>query len=134
MFLQPVEKSFYKPEPVTQFSQLTQPSVLFQQEFRHIVFVCRAERMAAEVREFSEFQQKMNDTEKATLRLEVEKLRALMPFLDEMIQQGLTRTRNNKSRLARELGISRSNLILKIAKYGLGKGDDDDLDAAEALT
>lgn len=34
-----------------------------------------AERMAAEVREFSEFQQKMNDTEKATLRLEVDKLR-----------------------------------------------------------
>ncbi|MFZ5468451.1 MAG: sigma 54-interacting transcriptional regulator [Myxococcota bacterium] len=40
----------------------------------------------------------------------------------EMIQQGLARTRNNKSRLARELGISRSNLILKIAKYGLEKG------------
>jgi transcriptional regulator with PAS, ATPase and Fis domain len=40
----------------------------------------------------------------------------------EMIQQGLSRTGNNKSRLARELGISRSNLILKIAKYGLDKG------------
>ena len=40
----------------------------------------------------------------------------------EMIQQGLLRTGNNKSRLARELGISRSNLILKIAKYGLDKG------------
>jgi two-component system response regulator HupR/HoxA len=39
-----------------------------------------------------------------------------------MISQGLNRTRNNKSRLARELGISRSNLILKIAKYGLDKG------------
>ncbi|MBI3183822.1 MAG: sigma 54-interacting transcriptional regulator [Myxococcales bacterium] len=39
----------------------------------------------------------------------------------EMIQQGLARTRNNKSRLARELGISRSNLILKIARYGLEK-------------
>ncbi len=36
-----------------------------------------------------------------------------------MISQGLARTRHNKSRLARELGISRSNLILKIAKYGL---------------
>ncbi len=46
----------------------------------------------------------------------------------EMIGQGLERTRHNKSRLARELGISRSNLILKIAKYGLGRpgmGDDD---------
>ncbi|HEX4620974.1 MAG TPA: sigma 54-interacting transcriptional regulator, partial [Myxococcaceae bacterium] len=40
----------------------------------------------------------------------------------EMIQQGLARTHHNKSRLARELGISRSNLILKIAKYGLDKG------------
>ena len=52
----------------------------------------------------------------------------------EMIQQGLARTRNNKSRLARELGISRSNLILKIAKYGLGKAtDDDDVEVVEAL-
>ena len=34
-----------------------------------------ADKMAAEVREFSGFMQKMNDSEKATLRLEVEKLR-----------------------------------------------------------
>jgi transcriptional regulator with PAS, ATPase and Fis domain len=44
----------------------------------------------------------------------------------EMIQQGLNRTGNNKSRLARELGISRSNLILKIARYGLDRGLGDD--------
>ncbi len=44
----------------------------------------------------------------------------------DMISQGLARTRGNKSKLARELGISRSNLILKIQKYGLGKGDDGD--------
>ena len=37
----------------------------------------------------------------------------------EMLGQGLTRTKGNKSRLARELGISRSNLILKIQKYQL---------------
>jgi transcriptional regulator with PAS, ATPase and Fis domain len=37
----------------------------------------------------------------------------------EMIHQGLIRTGWNKSKLARELGISRSNLILKIEKYGL---------------
>ena len=48
-----------------------------------------------------------------------------------MISSGLERTRFNKSRLARELGISRSNLILKIGKYGLEKpgleiGDDDE--------
>jgi transcriptional regulator with PAS, ATPase and Fis domain len=40
----------------------------------------------------------------------------------EMIAQGLSRTRGNKSRLSRELGISRSNLILKIQKYELEKG------------
>ena len=39
----------------------------------------------------------------------------------DMNSQGLQRTKNNKSRLARELGISRSNLILKIQKYGLEK-------------
>lgn len=48
----------------------------------------------------------------------------------EMIGQGLTRTRHNKSKLARELGISRSNLILKIQKYQLEKpGASDDEDA-----
>jgi transcriptional regulator with PAS, ATPase and Fis domain len=47
----------------------------------------------------------------------------------EMIHQGLLRTGNNKSRLARELGISRSNLILKIAKYGLDKGLPPDAEA-----
>ncbi len=53
----------------------------------------------------------------------------------EMITQGLIRTRNNKSRLARELGISRSNLILKIAKYGLDKvasGGSDEPEEASA--
>ncbi len=63
----------------------------------------------------------------------------------EMILQGLMRTNYNKSRLSRELGISRSNLILKIAKYGLEQqgpddnptteeidvGDTDDADTAE---
>lgn len=39
----------------------------------------------------------------------------------ELISQGLERTKGNKSRLARELGISRSNLILKIQKFGLEK-------------
>jgi two-component system, NtrC family, response regulator HupR/HoxA len=52
----------------------------------------------------------------------------------EMISQGLSRTRNNKSRLARELGISRSNLILKIHKYALEPGAssaaDDDAEAS----
>ncbi len=55
----------------------------------------------------------------------------------EMIHQGLERTRYNKSRLARELGISRSNLILKIAKYALDKPgrpgvEEDEADEATA--
>ncbi|MHB1845319.1 MAG: sigma 54-interacting transcriptional regulator [Deltaproteobacteria bacterium] len=37
----------------------------------------------------------------------------------DLIAQGLRRTQNNRSRLARELGISRSNLLLKIEKYKL---------------
>jgi molecular chaperone GrpE (heat shock protein) len=36
-----------------------------------------AERMAAEIREFNEFQAKLNDSEKGALRLEVEKLRRI---------------------------------------------------------
>jgi two-component system, NtrC family, response regulator HupR/HoxA len=49
----------------------------------------------------------------------------------DMIEHGLLRTQGNKSRLARELGISRSNLILKIQKYGLGKPGDVGVDALE---
>ncbi|RLB53218.1 MAG: hypothetical protein DRI34_13710 [Deltaproteobacteria bacterium] len=37
----------------------------------------------------------------------------------EMIQEGMLRTGGNKSLLARQLGISRSNLLLKLARYGL---------------
>ncbi|MBW1810080.1 MAG: sigma 54-interacting transcriptional regulator [Deltaproteobacteria bacterium] len=39
----------------------------------------------------------------------------------ELIHEGLVRTRWNKSLLARQLGISRSNLLAKIEKYDLGK-------------
>ncbi len=65
------------------------------------------------------------------------KLNAAVEQLErEMIHQGLVRTHNNKSRLSRELGISRSNLILKIAKYGLDprppEGGDDTEEPEEA--
>jgi two-component system, NtrC family, response regulator HupR/HoxA len=39
----------------------------------------------------------------------------------DLIHQGLIRTHWNKSQLAKELGISRSNLILKVERYGLDK-------------
>jgi two-component system response regulator HupR/HoxA len=38
-----------------------------------------------------------------------------------MIKEGLRRTNWNKSRLAKELGISRAGLIMKVDKYGLDK-------------
>lgn len=38
-----------------------------------------------------------------------------------MIKEGLKRTGWNKSRLAKELGISRAGLIMKVEKYGLDK-------------
>lgn len=39
----------------------------------------------------------------------------------EMISEGLRRTGWNKSKLAKELGISRAGLIMKVDKYGLDK-------------
>jgi len=39
----------------------------------------------------------------------------------EMISEGLRRTGWNKSRLAKELGISRAGLISKVEKYGMDK-------------
>lgn len=39
----------------------------------------------------------------------------------EMIRDGLRRTGWNKSKLAKELGISRAGLIMKVEKYGLDK-------------
>src|SRR5207237_1595431 len=38
-----------------------------------------------------------------------------------MIKEGLRRTNWNKSRLAKELGISRAGLIMKVEKYHLEK-------------
>ncbi|PZR09914.1 MAG: sigma-54-dependent Fis family transcriptional regulator [Archangium gephyra] len=63
-------------------------------------------------------------------QLPVGKLNDAVETLErDMISQGLNRTKGNKSKLSRELGISRSNLILKIQKYQLekpGMADSDD--------
>lgn len=45
--------------------------------------------------------------------------RAVEMLERELIQEGLLRTGGNKSLLARQLGISRSNLLLKLERYGL---------------
>lgn len=55
------------------------------------------------------------DGKARTLREAVELLES------ELIQQGLIRTHWNKSQLAKELGISRSNLIQKCSYYGLDR-------------
>jgi len=39
----------------------------------------------------------------------------------DLIRDGLRRTGWNKSKLAKELGISRAGLIMKVEKYGLDK-------------
>ena len=41
----------------------------------------------------------------------------------DVLREGLERTNFNKSKLARELDISRKNLILKVLKYGLEKNE-----------
>lgn len=46
---------------------------------------------------------------------------ALEELEKTMIREGLRRTKWNKSRLAKELGISRAGLIMKVDKYGLDK-------------
>ncbi|MBI2892343.1 MAG: sigma 54-interacting transcriptional regulator [Deltaproteobacteria bacterium] len=46
---------------------------------------------------------------------------ALEDLERQMIRDGLVRTGGNKSQLAKELGISRSNLIAKVQQYGLEK-------------
>ncbi len=46
---------------------------------------------------------------------------AIQELEREMIREGLRRTGWNKSKLAKELGISRANLIDKVQQYGLDK-------------
>ncbi len=70
------------------------------------------ERMAQEVKEFTEFMQKANDGEKATLRLEVEKLRraegewlhVLVFILDHIFALNKAAERSGQENLIRQLG------------------------------
>jgi DNA-binding NtrC family response regulator len=53
---------------------------------------------------------------------DTQNLRQAVEILEkQIIHEGLIRTRGNKSHLARQLGISRSNLLMKLAKYGLDR-------------
>jgi molecular chaperone GrpE (heat shock protein) len=70
-----------------------------------------AERMNAEVQAFTEFMQKVNDNEKATLRLEVEKLRraesdwlqVLVRMMDHVYALHLGATRSGQPKLIEQL-------------------------------
>lgn len=71
-----------------------------------------AERMAAEAKAFTEFMQKANDTEKATLRLEVDKFRraeaewlqVLVRMLDHVYALNLGALRSGQPKLIEQLG------------------------------
>jgi two-component system response regulator HupR/HoxA len=66
----------------------------------------------------------MDDAQKAKVqgtRLQGKLKDALEELEIEMIKEGLRRTGWNKSKLAKELGISRAGLIMKVEKYGLDK-------------
>ena len=70
-----------------------------------------ADRMAEEVRQFSEFMQKMNDGEKAALRLEVEKfhrgeaewLQVLVRILDHIFALHAAAVHSNQPQLAEQI-------------------------------
>ena len=61
------------------------------------------------------------DLKKPSYRMEGKLKEAIEELEKQMIFEGLKRTRWNKSRLAKELGISRAGLIMKVDKYGLDK-------------
>ena len=71
-----------------------------------------AERMAAEARAFTEFMQKANDSEKANLRLEIDKLRraetewlqVLVRMLDHVYALNLAAARAGQPKLMEQLG------------------------------
>lgn len=71
-----------------------------------------AERMTEEIREFNEFQLKLNDTEKGALRLEVEKLRraegewlqVLARILDHIFALHNAASRSGNTDLAEQIG------------------------------
>jgi molecular chaperone GrpE (heat shock protein) len=71
-----------------------------------------AGRMAAEVRDFAEFQQKMNDAEKGSLRLEVDKLRraegewlqVVVRILDHVFALHSAAARSGQPELAEQIG------------------------------
>jgi len=86
-----------------------------------------ADRMSAEVREFAEFQKKMNDHEKATLRLEVEKLRRsesewlqmLVRILDHVFVLHVTAARSAPPKVADQIAQFQNACRGTVRRIGL---------------
>ncbi len=86
-----------------------------------------ADRMAAEVRQFTEFQQKMNATERAALRLEVEKLRRsedewlqiLVRIMDHIHALNTAAVRSGQPELATQIGVFQNTCRDVVRRIGL---------------
>jgi molecular chaperone GrpE (heat shock protein) len=86
-----------------------------------------SDRMSAEVREFAEFQKKMNDSEKATLRLEVEKLRRsenewlqmLVRILDHVFVLHTTAVRSAEPKVAEQIAQFQNACRGTVRRIGL---------------
>jgi hypothetical protein len=86
-----------------------------------------ADRMATEVRQFTEFQQKMNDAERAALRLEVEKLRRseeewlqiLVRIMDHIHALHTAAARSGQPELATQIGSFQNACRGVVRRVGL---------------
>jgi molecular chaperone GrpE (heat shock protein) len=100
-----------------------------------------AEKMGAEVREFAEFMQKMNDSEKAALRLEVEKLhrgeaewlQMLVRIFDHIFALHAAAVRSGQPKLAEQITHFQNACRGTVRRIGLtpfAAGPDELFDAA----
>jgi molecular chaperone GrpE (heat shock protein) len=86
-----------------------------------------AERMSTEVRDFSDFMKKMNDGERAALRLEVEKLRRndsewlqmLVRILDHTFALHVAAVRSNQPKVAEQIGQFQNACHGAVRRLGL---------------
>jgi len=86
-----------------------------------------ADRMSAEVRQFNEFMQRMNDSEKASLRLEIEKLRrgetewlqVLVRILDHIFALHAAAGHSGQPRLAEQIAQFQSACCDAARRVGL---------------
>ena len=88
-----------------------------------------AERMAAEIREFNEFQVKLNDTEKGAMRLEIEKLRraetewlqVVARILDQIFALHTAAARSGNAELADQIASFQNACRDAARRVGLGQ-------------